>query len=698
MFVSSQTVHRWNERIVAFMAFCFVTSVWQITYGVSYSMHTEAEALRWLKIGYSGVIFMPVTYLHFCASFVSKGKLKVPIQVCYVLSLIFLVTLHTDLFLDGTYRYFFGFYPKANSFVHPPFMLLMSASVLTSMYVLYKEWRKRVRDENYLIQNDTEIHQIKLVFFAFMFITISASDFLPNYGFEYYPIGVICVVSFSLVISYTILKYNLHDIQVIVKRTLVFAGLVGSVVAVVSLVAFVSQDLLIRYVAIPKWLSNVLSAAIIAGVYGPTRDWLTNSTDKYLFQKRYDYKDLLKKFTDEVMVMVDLSKLLDMTVTTLSEVVKLKNAQLLLMDTETRDYQMVAAEGIKLNAEYKLEEQEEMITFLRETHEPIGLDGKLGEVKYTDSIKERLKEIDAQVCLPLHVHEDLIGVLCLGTKKSDEEFTSDDLAVLVPLAKTLAIAISNAQLFDELVKTQAEAAQREKLAVIGTLSAGINHEICNPLGIMKVQLESFMLDHEDGLLEGKDKAEIMERVQSILQVSLKQIDRATAITQKLSNFAKPSKAPKVETVSVAEQVDEVLSLVGHDLKLEKIQVEKQIAEGLPEIVVDKRQLEEVLFNLIRNAGQAIVPPGTITVRAKQKDQRIVIEIADTGTGISEKGLKKIFDPFFTTKEPGKGTGLGLFIVRQIVERNKGRISVESTEGEGTTFFLDFPVASEAVVA
>jgi len=138
--------------------------------------------------------------------------------------------------------------------------------------------------------------------------------------------------------------------------------------------------------------------------------------------------------------------------------------------------------------------------------------------------------------------------------------------------------------------------------------------------------------------------------------------------------------------------------VGHDLKLEKIEVKTELAPGLPPIVVDRRQFQEVLFNLIRNAAQAIKPPGTITVRAGEvAGGQVRVEIADTGSGIPPEKLGKIYDPFFTTKEPGKGTGLGLFIVRQIVERNRGRIWVESEVGKGTTFFLEFPAGSPQLV-
>jgi signal transduction histidine kinase len=292
----------------------------------------------------------------------------------------------------------------------------------------------------------------------------------------------------------------------------------------------------------------------------------------------------------------------------------------------------------------------------------------------------------------------MIGVLCLGKKKSDEEFAKDDLDILQPLARSLAIAVSNAQLFEELAKTQAEAAQKEKLAVIGTLSAGINHEICNPLGIVKAQCEAFLLDVEDGILVGRSTPELLDRTSNIMRTALKQIDRATAITQKLSNFAKPIKEPTAQPVSVAAEIDEVLLLVGHDLKLEKIEVIKEVQPDLAPILVDRRQLQEVLFNLVRNAGQAITPPGKITIRASERDAQVRIEIEDTGSGIPADKLQKIYDPFFTTKEPGKGTGLGLFIVRQIVERNKGRIAVESAVGKGTTFSLDFQAARTAAAA
>jgi len=289
------------------------------------------------------------------------------------------------------------------------------------------------------------------------------------------------------------------------------------------------------------------------------------------------------------------------------------------------------------------------------------------------------------------VHTDVMGIVSLGKKKSDEDYSQDDLDILLPLARTLAIAISNARLFTELGKAQAEAAQREKMAVIGTLSAGINHEICNPLGIARGQCEAFLLNVKDGLYNNKSSEELLTKAKEIMVKVIKETDRATAITKKLSSFAKPAKG-EAEFVNIDKEVDDVLGLVGYELKLEKIKFEKQIEKGLPDVFVDKKQLQEGLFNLIRNAGQAIGEKGKITAAAKQDDGRVFIDIKDTGSGIPDDKLKELFNPFFTTKDPGKGTGLGLFIVRQVVEKNGGKIYLKETKvGEGTTFTVEFPV-------
>jgi signal transduction histidine kinase len=308
-----------------------------------------------------------------------------------------------------------------------------------------------------------------------------------------------------------------------------------------------------------------------------------------------------------------------------------------------------------------------------------------------------MNKLKLELAIPLFIHEDMIGILTLGKKKSDEDYTQDDMDILLPLARTLAIAISNAMALDELKKTQAEAAQREKMAVVGTLSAGINHEICNPLGIARGQCEAFLLNIKDGLYKKKSDKELLQKAQDIMQKVIHETDRATATTKRLSSFAKPSKGLLTDDIDIKEEIDEVFALVGYEMKLDRIEVENKVPKNLTHITGDKKQIQEVFFNLIRNAAQAIQEKGKITIRAHEDMGKMYVEIEDTGHGIPEDKLSQVFNPFYTTKDPGKGTGLGLFIVRQVVERNKGRISVESKVGEGTRFTLAFPIAEKAKV-
>ena len=237
------------------------------------------------------------------------------------------------------------------------------------------------------------------------------------------------------------------------------------------------------------------------------------------------------------------------------------------------------------------------------------------------------------------------------------------------------------------------------MAVIGTLAAGINHEICNPLGIVRGQCEMFLLNMRDGIYGVKNKDEMCQVATDIMNKVIKETDRATAITKKLSGFAKPAKNAEAEEVYVEKEAEEVLGLIGHDLALNNITFSKKFSVDFPSIYADRRQIQEVLFNIIRNAAQAMdKKDGKIELLGTRMNGSAIIKISDNGSGIPADKMGQIFNPFFTTKEPGKGTGLGLFIVRQVIERNKGTIAVESHEGVGTTFTLTFPVAQSVKFA
>ncbi|MBI3321506.1 MAG: GAF domain-containing protein [Candidatus Omnitrophica bacterium] len=476
--------------------------------------------------------------------------------------------------------------------------------------------------------------------------------------------------------SYAILRHRLLDVEVIIKRTVIFAGLVGSVVAVVSLVAFVSQDVLAHVVQIPRWLSNISAAALIAGLYGPLRNGLVNTTDRYLFQKQYDYKELLKTFTDEVMVMVDLKQLVQMTVTTLAETIKLEGCSLLLLNKEKRLYEPAAARGAN-GQPLILQESEPVITFLRQTHEPIGQDGALGKVHFPEAVTSRLTQLNARLCLPLSLHEELIGVLCLGKKKSDEAFTQDDLDILLPLARTLAIAVSNAQLVTQHAQFLTELRKGEQQKAVATLAAGLAHEIKNPLAAIKTFTECLDTRYADSAFRAKFQ-----------KIVGGEVERINLIVQQLLEFAKPM-PPKLMPLEIPRLVDETLEFLTSELLNRHVEVIRRY-ERRPLVLGDPKQLKQVFLNLFLNSLQAMNGQGRLEIRSAIQGAELAVTITDSGPGIAPKDLPHIFEPFFTTKPTG--TGLGLAVVHGIITEHGGRIAVASQPGQGTSVTLSLPIA------
>lgn len=410
------------------------------------------------------------------------------------------------------------------------------------------------------------------------------------------------------------------------------------------------------------------------------------------FPKKYDAHRLLNTLTHEILTVLDLQELMEVTVTSLIRIMKLESAGILLHHKYGREYVLAAATGLK-SREARFSDQDALIQYLSgSSGQPILLDKKADRMKTRNPLQDSFKKLNARLCLPLQIHDELIGVLFLGPRKNGEDYTQNDLDVLSALSRTEAIAISNAQLFAELSKMQSEMIQREKMAVIGTLATGINHEICNPLSIIRGECEIFLLNYRDHYYREKSHEEMVAMFLEIMQKVVRETDRAAAITKRLSTFARPSHRSIREELRIDKEIDEVLGLMNHEIIQKNITIRKSFQGGFPAIVADKKQVEEALFNVLRNCVQhSNKPEGLIQIIGTVEDDFAVVYIEDNGAGMPAEKIENIFNPFYTSKESGKTTDLGLFVVKQIMEQLKGTIAVQSEEGVGSVFLLKFPV-------
>jgi two-component system NtrC family sensor kinase len=229
--------------------------------------------------------------------------------------------------------------------------------------------------------------------------------------------------------------------------------------------------------------------------------------------------------------------------------------------------------------------------------------------------------------------------------------------------------------------------QSQKLAAIGELSAGIAHEINNPLAIIRQEAEWLQVLLKK--VAGRDVPEIGELDGSVRQI-VQQVDRCTEITRNLLDFAR-KRDPVIQAVELNRIIEDMTMLVEKEAKHNNIVIVRDFDPELPPIYSDAPQLRQVILNFLTNATHAIGTDGVVTITTRPHGGDAVdIVISDTGCGIPADHLSKIFDPFFTTKPPGQGTGLGLSICHGIILRLGGQIAVESTVGQGTEFTITLP--------
>ena len=236
----------------------------------------------------------------------------------------------------------------------------------------------------------------------------------------------------------------------------------------------------------------------------------------------------------------------------------------------------------------------------------------------------------------------------------------------------------------ELEMNQEHLLQARKIAALGTFTAGIAHELNNPINNVYLSAETFLEEYSEEL-----DPEAVEMIHDILA----QADRAADIVRNLLDFSR-TESPAFSSLDVVEVLQSTVTLVRNQILLAGIRLNFEVSGRLPPVMGNLRNLQQVFMNLIVNAIQAVPEGGEITVSGSAAAGGCVrVDVRDTGTGIPEEVVQHIFEPFFTTKEVGKGTGLGLAVVYSLVKRHGGRIDVKSELGRGTTFSVFLPAAT-----
>jgi len=729
---------RGSERLLSriFAVFAAAVGFWCFA---AFFFWVSDEPLLWGRLMFVGPIIMAPAFLAF--ALVLSGPTKKlnlsHLGLSCLPAVIFLILVPTDIIVrEIIYPQKEVVYGIGNSLFGVYFGLCFLAAFF-SLGINWKKARGRRR---------LQFRYLFLGIFLSSIIGVTTNLILPLMGTSLYNrIGPAGTVFFVGIVAYAILKHQLMDIAVIIRRTLIFAGLFGVIMAAIGIVSALTQSFMGHFLGMGDTARQLLSIFIAIFLFDPTRTLLTNLTDKFLFQKKYDYHKLLKDASRGMSNIESLEHLLGLVMHFITMKMRVKNAAVLMREGMSDQYHLIYQRGFdKKFLTLTLYQNDPLIHYLETHKEAVDIERIKEQVEAAsyqrdksekaydyEAIRERMNQLQANCCVPSFLGRELRNVLMLGEKKSGEYYSNEDLNLLYTLAQESSIAIENARLYDEALRkshelehineqlehsktllmkalqeaegankqlqdTQAQLIHEQKMATLGRLAASVGHEVNNPLTILSMNVSRVILKYR------KNQDMKVTEILDVFDKMEKNIERIKAVVNTLTGLLKKSEKGKFEPLSLKLILEETLPLVQFQTYLDNLsgtEVDFNVPGNVPLIRGDLERLQEVFLNLFINAYHAMAGKrhrkiGVLAEIDPRDPNMVAIHFRDNGSGMTEEVAKKIFNYGFTTKPPGKGSGLGLYMCKYIIELHGGTITVDSKLGEGTTFTLTLPIYSE----
>jgi signal transduction histidine kinase len=405
----------------------------------------------------------------------------------------------------------------------------------------------------------------------------------------------------------------------------------------------------------------------------------------------------------------DLKRLIDLITHIVTKTVRISYAAIYLYDRNTNEYLLQVSRPKGKVSIPSFSSDNPLIKWLTLEQEPLiyeEVKRRLEDVREDTyrALEKNMRFLGASVVIPSFLEHRFMGFFVLGDKVSGQIYTPDDLDVFQVLASQAALAIENAQFYEEVKEMNEQIAQADKMATIGTMADGLSHQINNRFYAL-----SLIAGDSIDTIKLTDTTKCTPEVKAMIdninyalgRIQSNVIQGGEVVRGLLKYSRKGDEGLEPLKLNI---IDNTLEMVQFKVKLNEIDLIRDFPEDLSKIKGNMTQLNEAFFNFIDNAYDSIVErrntlkepdyKGKITISAKPVNDYLQIILQDNGMGIKDDNNKKIFTPFFTTKVSSrKGTGLGLYVIRRIIiESHHGKISFESEYKTGTRFILELPLA------
>jgi len=683
-----------------FTIFAFLTSLWVF----SNFIFLVSPSTFWFKTAYALGALIPSSALIWVLCFSTGKKPSLSLSIIgYGMGFLFFTLCYiNNIFIVGILPEVGGFKESYGSFF-PVYSIYMSGILIYLLYRLFLCCRKFTGIKR---------EQAKYMFLGgatFAVISFVVSFILPLFGYAKY--GVLDSPSSLFCVGFTVLaiiQYRLMDINVVITRGTVFAMVYAFVLGIPIVVRLWGKDYLSDKIGETWWLVPMGMMLILASL-GPTiYGFIRRKTEATLFKERQRYQESLIALAKQMTLTKDLRQLLVLIIRRVTKEIGISHARIYLLDKKTNEYVREVRYGKERRRQFgdSLSKDAPLIQMLYKSRDVGPLLGEevishfeTSEPEYLEEVKAQLRSMGASLLLPAFIGEELVAFLALGTKCSKEIYTPDDLNMFKILTGQAALAIENAQFYQELKEAQTTILQAAKLSSIGELATGFAHQIDNPLGIISAGCQLCVMDIKDWLRKEnlpEEDRKVLEKMEDRMGKVIETAHRAADLVLRIKGYAKPSDRD-FESTDLNSVIDDALALAQYQISIGGVNVTKDIAQDLPKIKGIAVQLQQAFLNMIINACEAMAgKKGELAISAgpgKENPDRIEITVSDNGRGIPKENLRKIFDIFFTTKGP-QGTGMGLSLAYRIIKDHNGDINVESEVGKGTKFIVSLPIWEE----
>lgn len=657
---------------VLFATFAFNIALWSLLSFVA--KRFDAPFFDWVSLMVA--VSLPATAQRFCQAFLGDDAGPPPLSRLTVVGAgLFYAVLCFSRFIEPWHT---------TVWFRIAFLAYVFAGLYLSVFYLYARYRatpSRVEKTRLLY----------LVIGGFLTVTSALLEALPR-GPNF---GNVFIIVYLYFLSQNLVRYRLLDLNEVLGRMAVLGTLV-------AILAFI-YGLLVYWVAPDEqglfFFNTLLASAAIVILIEPLRVRIEAAVNRWMFQEKFELSRRIEMLRAELANVIDMRVLVPRVMAALEDSRRITHASIYLADPDGSGFDLAGHVGPRPEARFDAITHRAFFERLRRTG-VITLEGIEREVaaRRTVSTEEQeslalmlrsLEQMNGSVALGFSSEDQLLGALVIRDERLREAYSSDEIELFRSVATSIGITLLNSQVYERMK-------ERDRLAALGQMAAGLAHEIRNPLGSIKGAAQYL----QPGPTTEGGREGTREGTREFLDIIIEEVNRLNKIVSQFLDYARPYRGEQRQ-LEVADVLKKTLALIAKEAEEHgRVEIAAEFAERMPPVRADAEQLLQVFLNLSLNALQAMPQGGKLWIatalrRATRRGAAaafLEIRFRDNGVGIPPGDLKNLFIPFFTTKE--KGTGLGLPISQRIIENHGGTIEVRSQPGEGATFTVLLPIEAD----